>query len=156
MNLLVVLASVFILVVWLITLQRIAFEREQALAAEMKANASLAIAFEQQVSRALKAAEQVAAFVREQYRLQGRAIDLRRWVEEGVIREEMFTIISVVDEHGDIVSSSRSTGPVNYADREFFTAQRDARIDHLFISQPVFGRVSKRWLIPMSLRIEHA
>ena len=96
LNLLVVLASVFILVVWLITLQRIAFEREQALAAEMKANASLAIAFEQQVSRALKAAEQVAAFVREQYRLQGRAIDLRRWVEEGVIREEMFTIISVV------------------------------------------------------------
>ncbi len=156
LNLLVVLASVFILVVWLITLQRIAFEREQALAAEMKANASLAIAFEQQVSRALKAAEQVAAFVREQYRLQGRAIDLRRWVEEGVIREEMFTIISVVDEHGDIVSSSRSTGPVNYADREFFTAQRAARIDHLFISQPVFGRVSKRWLIPMSLRIEHA
>ena len=35
LNLLIVLASVFVAVVWLITLQRIAFEREQALAAEM-------------------------------------------------------------------------------------------------------------------------
>lgn len=155
LNLLLVLASVFIAVVWLITLQRVAFEREQTLAAEMEANSSLAIAFEQQVFRALKAAEQVAAFVREQYRRQGDAIDLRRWVEEGVIREEMFTIVSVVDEQGDIVSSSQNTGPVNYADREFFKAQRDARIDHLFINQPVLGRVSGRWLIPMSLRIEH-
>ena len=74
LNLLIVLASVFVAVVWLITLQRIAFEREQALTAEMKANSSLAIAFEQQVFRALKAAEQVAAFVREQYRRQGKAI----------------------------------------------------------------------------------
>lgn len=154
LNLLIVLASVFIAIVWLITLQRIAFEREQALAAEMQANSSLAIAFEQQVFRALKAAEQVAAFVREQYRRQGKAIDLRRWVEQGVIREEMFTIVSVVDEQGDIVSSSQATGSVNYADREFFKAQRDARIDRLFINRPVLGRVSGRWLIPMSLRIE--
>ena len=154
LNLLIVLASVFVAIVWLITLQRIAFEREQALAAEMQANSSLAIAFEQQVFRALKAAEQVAAFVREQYRRQVKAIDLRRWVEEGVIREEMFTIVSVVDEQGDIVSSSQATGSVNYADREFFKAQRDAGIDRLFINRPVLGRVSGRWLIPMSLRIE--
>lgn len=155
LTLLVVLASLFIAAVWLITLQRIAFEREQALASAMKSNSSLAIAFEQQVFRTLKAAEQVAAFVREQYRQQGRNIDLRRWVEDGVVREAMFTIVSVVDEQGDIVSSSEVTGSVNYADREFFTAQRDAQEDRLFISQPVFGRVSKRWLIPLSLRIEH-
>ena len=121
LNLLIVLASVFVAVVWLITLQRIAFEREQALTAEMKANSSLAIAFEQQVFRALKAAEQVAAFVREQYRRQGKAIDLRRWVEEGIIREEMFTIVSVVDEQG--ISSAvartlaRSTTPTASSSR---------------------------------------
>ena len=52
---------------WLVTLQRVAFEREQAVASAMQSNANLAIAFEQQVFRTLKAAEQVAAFVREQY-----------------------------------------------------------------------------------------
>lgn len=31
----------------------------------------------------------------------------------------MFTIISVVNEQGDIVSSSQETGAVNYSDRAF-------------------------------------
>lgn len=141
--------------IWATALQRIAFEREQALAAAKKANANLAIAFEQQVFRTLKAAEQVAAFVREQYRLHGAAIDLHAWVERGVIREAMFTIVSVVDEQGDIVASStpQAAGRVNYADREFFKAQRQADQDLLFISPPVLGRVSGRWQVPMSLRI---
>lgn len=154
LTLLVVLASVLVLCVWLITLQRITFERDQAMEAAMKSNASLAIAFEQQVSRTLKAAEQVAVFVREQYQQKGSDIDLRTWVEEGVIREKIFTIISVVDEHGEVVSSSQNNGPVNYADRDFFIAQRDARDDRLFISPPVLGRVSGRWMIPLSLRLE--
>ncbi|GIZ11319.1 diguanylate cyclase domain-containing protein [Pseudomonas sp. NCCP-436] len=154
LTLLVVLACVLILCVWLITLQRVAFERDQAMAAAMKSNASLAIAFEQQVSRTLRAAEQVAVFVREQYQQKGDDIDLRSWVEEGIIREKIFTIISVVNEHGEVVSSSQSNGPVNYADRDFFIAQRNARDDRLFINPPVLGRVSGRWLIPLSLRME--
>ena len=92
---------------WLVTLQRVVFEREQAIAAAMKSNTHLAIAYEQQVFRTLKAAEQVAAFVREQYLQKGPGIDLGRWVERQTIRESMFTIVSVVDETGQIVSSSQ-------------------------------------------------
>ncbi|PMR73670.1 sensor domain-containing diguanylate cyclase [Billgrantia endophytica] len=154
LNLLITLVCIVAIVgIWLATLQRIAFEREQAVAAAMQSNTNLAIAFEQQVFRTLKAAEQVAAFVREQYRQQGSGIDLRQWVEQRVIREAMFTIISVVNEAGDIVSSSQETGRVNYADREFFQAQHEGSGDALFVSEPVLGRVSGRWQIPMSLRI---
>lgn len=138
---------------WLVTLQRVVFEREQAIAAAMKSNTHLAIAYEQQVFRTLKAAEQVAAFVREQYLQKGPDIDLGRWVERQTIRESMFTIVSVVDETGQIVSSSQPTGRVNYTDREFFQAHRTAGEDVLFVSRPVLGRVSGRWQIPMSLRI---
>jgi PAS domain S-box-containing protein len=138
---------------WLVTLQRVAFEREQAVASAMQSNANLAIAFEQQVFRTLKAAEQVAAFVREQYLQQGTDIDLRDWVERGVIREPMFTIISVVNEQGDIVSSSQETGAVNYSDRAFFQALQRSERDELFVSEPVLGRVSGQWRIPMALRI---
>lgn len=138
---------------WLVTLQRVAFEREQAVASAMQSNANLAIAFEQQVVRTLKAAEQVAAFVREQYLQQGTDINLRDWVARGVIREPMFTIISVVNEQGDIVSSSQETGAVNYSDRAFFQALRRSERDELFVSEPVLGRVSGQWRIPMALRI---
>nr|WP_202796600.1 diguanylate cyclase [Hylemonella gracilis] len=141
--------------IWAMTLQRIADEREQAVAAAMESNANLAIAFEQQVYRTLKAAEQVASFAREQYLNHGDTLDLRRWETRGVIREAMFNIISIVDARGSIVRSSRLPLNVNYADREFFIAQRDITPDlaHdvLHVSQPVLGRVTNRWQIPMSL-----
>jgi len=143
--------------IWLVTLQRIAAEREQAVAAALKANGNLAIAFEQQVFRTLKAAEQVAIFVREQYQRQGSAIDLGQWAARGVIRESMFTIVSVVDASGAVVVSSRKiAGPVNYADRAFFRVQQGSREDVLFVSGPVLGRISGRWRVPMSLRITRA
>lgn len=139
--------------VWVTTLQRIAFEHAQARAAAMHSNASLAIALEQHVFRTLKAAEQVTAFVREQYLQQGTTLDLQRWIEHGVFREQLFTIVSVVDADGNIVRSSQKTGSVNYADRDFFRAQVAATDDVLFVDKPVLGRVSRRWQIPMSLRI---
>ncbi|MFA7679000.1 MAG: diguanylate cyclase [Pigmentiphaga sp.] len=140
--------------IWLTTVQRVASERAQAVLAAMKSNSNLAIAFEQQVFRTLKAAEQVASFVRDQYLQQGQ-LDLNQWVEKGVIREAMFTIISVVDETGAIIYSSQDgTSQVNYSDRAFFVAQREANgADVLFVNQPVLGRVSNSWRIPMSLRI---
>lgn len=146
-----------LVVIWFMTLQRIAHERAQAIASAMESNANLAIAFEQQVHRTLKAAEQVASFVREQYLNHADTLDLRRWETQGVIRDAMFNVVSVVDARGDIVRSSRLPLRVNYADREFFTAQRDvvpdlAR-DALHVSQPVLGRVTGRWQIPMSLGI---
>lgn len=139
--------------IWLTTFQRIGFERSQAIAAAATSNSNLAIAFEQQVYRTLKAAEQVAAIVREQYLQAGPGIRLGEWVEQGIIRETMFTIISVVDEEGNVLASSQGVGPVNYADREFFRVHRDAMGDDMFVSPPVVGRVSAALRIPMSLRI---
>lgn len=142
-----------IVLVWLATVQRIASEHKQAVAAVISSNSNLAIAFEQQVYRTLKAAEQVAAFVRDEYLQQGGKIDLRQWVEQGIIRETMFTIISVVDEHGDLVDSSHIRARANYADRPFFMVQRNSVGDELFINPPVVGRVSGEARVPMSLRI---
>lgn len=140
--------------IWLIVVQRINTEHDQAVSAAMRANSNLSIAFEQDISRTIKAAEQVAAFARESYLKHGVAPDLSHWVRQHVIREDMFTIISVVNEHGDIIASSQDTSPtVNYADRDFFLAQRSNTQDTLFISRPVLGRVSGEWRVPLSLRI---
>lgn len=152
----VLTSGVLIAGLWWLALHRITVERQQALAAALQSSAQLAAAYEQQVYRTLKAAEQVAAFVREQYLRQGASLPLAAWVQQGVIRESMFRIISVVDERGEIVSSSQVTGRVNYADRDFFRLQREGREDALFVSPPVLGRVTGSWQIPMSLRITRA
>lgn len=142
--------------IWSVAQYRIATDRQEALAGALQSSAKLAAAYEQQIYRTLKAAEQVAAFVREQSLRQGARLPLSAWVEQGVIREPMFNIISVVDERGEIVSSSQPTGRVNYVDRDFFRLQRESRGDALFVSPPVLGRVSGRWQVPMSLRITRA
>ena len=153
----VLVCSLAIAALWWGTLERIVLEREQAQAAAMKSNAHMAVAFEQQVFRTLKAAEQVAAFVRDQYLQHGSRIDLERWVQEQLIRDALFTIVNVVDAQGDIVvSSNQMAGQVNYADRDFFQAQQHSTADTLYVNAPVLGRVSGTWQIPMSLRISRA
>lgn len=145
--------ALLIAAVWGLLERRIDREREQALEVAMQANARQAQAYEQQIRRTLRAAEQVAAFVRAQYLRDGTRLPLADWVRQGVIREPMFKIVSVVDARGDLVLSSQTTGQVSYADREFFRLQREAREDRLYVSPPVLGRVSGRWQVPMSLRI---
>lgn len=152
-SLILVIFGLAIVGLWLALNQRITSERNQAVAAAMRANANIAIAYEQDISRTLKAAEQVMSFVRTQYLRQGATLDLRRWAQQRVIRDQAFTIISIVDEHGNIIDSSQDTGPINYADRDFFVAQRNDTQDALYINRPVLGRVSGQWRIPMSLRI---
>jgi diguanylate cyclase (GGDEF)-like protein len=138
---------------WLAFHQRVSFERHQAITAAMGSNANLAIAYEQDVDRTLKAAEQVMSFVRTQYLQQGPDVNLRRWIQDGVVRDEAFTIISIVDAAGNIIDSSQQTGAINYSDREFFTVQRDSQDDALYVNPPVLGKVSGEWRVPMSLRI---
>lgn len=145
--------ALLIAALWWNTQQRIAFERDQATGAAEQANANLAIAYEQQIERMLKAAEQVAALVRKNYLEHGTLRDLPQWSSEGVIRESMFRIISVVNAQGDIVASSEAASAVNYSDRAFFRAQRERTDDTLYINAPVLGRVSGQWQVPMSLRI---
>ncbi|TAN28212.1 MAG: diguanylate cyclase [Castellaniella sp.] len=152
-GLILAIFGLVIMALWLALHHRIASERSQAITAAMRANANIAIAYEQDISRTLKAAEQVMSFARTQYLQQGPTLDLRRWAQRRVIRDQAFTIISIVDELGNIVDSSQNTGPVNYADRDFFQAQRNDMRDALYINRPVLGRVSGQWRIPMSLRI---
>ncbi len=148
------LCALVVIGIWLTTYQRIDAERWQAEAAARDANLNLAIAFEQQVHRTIKSAEQVASFARDQY-LRG-TLDLGRWLDDRLIREDIFTIISVANENGDIVDSTQAGVQANYADREFFLFQRDSASDTLFVNPPVIGRVSGEVRIPMSLRISRA
>ncbi|WP_322996177.1 diguanylate cyclase domain-containing protein [Castellaniella sp.] len=143
--------------IWFAVTHRIYTEREQAVEAAMHANANLAIAFEQEIYRTLKSAEQVAAFVREEIVHRGDSLDLKDWLDRDIIRDSMFTIVSVVNADGVIVDSTLPTPPsVNYADRDFFLAQRHAQNDTLYISRSVLGRISGQWRIPLSLRINQA
>jgi len=156
-NFAIALFSIFLIgAIWVATTQRIHFERAEAIDGAIKVNSNLVMALEEQTVRTFKAAEQVALFVRHEYAMLGSSLNMAGYIEHGVIKEKIFTIISVVNEHGDIVLSTMGTGPVNYADREFFTFHRQHPNNELFISKPVLGRISGTRQIPMSIRIDKA
>lgn len=139
---------------WVFIVVESAGERANAVRAAVKQNSNLAVAYEEHIVRTLKGFDSTLQFARHEYRRLGRRMNLVDYIEEGVVDGQLFSILSVVDEHGDLVLSSKPFEPTNYADREFFRVHRDAQGPDVFhISKPVLGRVSGTWQVPMSRRI---
>lgn len=66
---------------------------------------------------------------------------------ENLARERVIQV-AVLDAEGTMVFSRLpSEGRLNFADREYFQIQRERGADDLYVSVPVFGRVTKQWAI---------
>lgn len=129
-------------------------ERREVISAAVKQNSNLAVAYEEHIVRTLKGLDGALLFMRHEYRRLGGRLDIGRYIDEGVIDGRLFSVLSVVDERGNIVLSNRPFEAVNYADREFFRAHRlHPGQDTFYISTPVLGRLSNTWQVPMSRRI---
>ncbi|MGV3627002.1 MAG: diguanylate cyclase [Betaproteobacteria bacterium] len=129
-------------------------ERSEVIASAVNQNANLAVAYEEHIVRTLKVLDSALLFARHEYQRQGKNLDIRRYIAEGVIDGNLFSILSVVDERGHVVLSSKPMESVNYADREFFRIHQLRRNqDTFYIDKPVLGRASNTWQVPMSRRI---
>lgn len=78
---------------------------------------------------------------------------LRRLVASAFPSLPSITLIGVIDERGDVVESLQEFAPTNIIDREFFKTHLQADTQRLLISSPVLGRVSGRWAITITRRI---
>lgn len=83
----------------------------------------------------------------------GTAIDIQEMLKSGVIISDIFNLYSILDGSGNIVLSSQNFQPGNYSDREHFWVHQQRDTGKLFISKPVLGRVSGKWSIQMTRRI---
>ena len=62
--------------------------------------------------------------------------------------------LRATDEHGDIRYGMNTLPPyTNVSDRDYFIRQRDNPNLGLFIGQPVYGRLSRQWIWPISRRL---
>lgn len=136
---------------WRMVLAEEKSEREELIAAAVKQNSNLAVAYEEHLTRTLKGLDSVLLFVRHEYLRVGRTMDVAKYVADGIIDDRLFSILSVTDEYGNVILSSKPIAPVSYADREFFSVHQLRRgRDDLHISVPVLGRVSGTWQVPIS------
>jgi hypothetical protein len=129
-------------------------ERDAVIAAAINQNTNVAVAYEENIVRTLKLLDGAMLFIRHEHQRLSAGMDIKRYIDERVIDGTQFSILSVVDEKGNVIRSSKPIDSVNYADRDFFRVHRlQPDQDALYIDKPVLGRVSNTWQVPISRRI---
>jgi signal transduction histidine kinase len=139
---------------WIGLYYKIQSERQMELDGAFKETANYARAFEEHTLRTVKGVDQIALFLEHEYEKEGSNINIARYVREGIFSNQPFMLLSIIDEDGELVSSSQVPFvPDNLKDREHFLVHRDHDSGQLFISKPVLGRSSGKWAIQMTRRI---
>jgi PAS domain S-box-containing protein len=148
-----IFALVLITIFWVGTTQRGYAEIAEARSSEFSKNANLALALDVQTNQLLKGIDQFLVLIKDQYEGAGPRIPLRRIVAPAFAASSSITFIGVTDANGNVVESLREFAPTNVIDREFFKKHQQEDTGHLLISEPVLGRVSGRWAITLTRRI---
>lgn len=129
-------------------------EKQKEMQAAVKETANLARAFEEHTLRTLRSADQATLFLKYQYERGGRTIDIPGYIRDGRLPGEPFIMMGVIDENGDLaVSSQVPFVSANFKDREHFKVHINNDSERLYISTPGLGRLSGRWTIQMTRRI---
>ena len=104
--------------------------------------------------RTFRSADQVIRFVQSRYLELGNRLDLAALIRQGVIDTEIFNQIGIIDAHGMYaLSNLPSSGPLDLSDREHFKVHVHQDSGQLFVSKPLVGRVSGKWSIQLTRRI---
>lgn len=149
-------ATAWVADVWWSTNRQIDDTQQRALVGATHEAASFARVFEEHTARTIQSADQAVQFLKNEYREKGRDVPLRQLVDDGVILDDIFNLYTIVGANGDILLSSKPFQPMNLADREHFRVHREQAKGGLFVSKPVLGRVSRKWSIQLTRRIDEA
>ncbi len=147
----VVLCLVILVGLWLAVFRALDHEREAALAEARRELDTLAAAFEAHVARTLRQTDQLALELKRSYPSGnlGRFSDVHAALDGSALLQ-----FSVIDEGGQLAwSSLPGFKRIDLSDREHFRAHVAADRGEPFVSKPVLGRVSGKWSIQVSRRI---
>jgi two-component system cell cycle sensor histidine kinase/response regulator CckA len=144
---------VLIAIFWIGTTQRGYAELAEAQSSEFSKNANLALALDVQTNQLLTGIDHFLLLIKDQYEGSTPRVPLRRLVAPAFSSLSSITFIGVIDARGDVVESLQEFAPTNIIDREFFKTHQQGDSQKLLISSPVLGRVSGRWAITLTRRI---
>lgn len=115
---------------------------------------SLSLLFKEHASRTVESTDQAIVYLRSRYNALGKQLDINRELKDGVAPSDTYNLFSVVDDKADIVLSTQSYKPLNLADREHIKVHMQSADMGLYISKPLLGRVSGKWSLQMTRRID--
>jgi signal transduction histidine kinase len=143
---------------WILTLYQLNEDRDQEYSDARRDAHALVRLFSEHATRTIEAADQAVIFLRHRYNSLGTGLDIQRELRDGLGPSDIYNLFTIVDQHADVVLSSQPFKPMNLADREHIRVHMQAQdgAEELFISKPVLGRVSRRWSLQLTRRINGA
>ncbi len=151
-------AFALIVAVWIAVALLIVKARSQAIAENYREEYASAAVFAEQATRTIRLLDSVMQLVAHELAKSPTPNRLKELADEKVINLDTLVLMSFVDAEGRTVGST--LGPdvkrTDLSDREHIRAQLDRRIDGLFVGKPVLGRVSGKWSIQLTRRVEDA
>ncbi len=152
-NLIVGFCLTLIGIIWSAVIVHGNFQQQEMIDNAIRQNSNLAMAFEEHTVRTIKGADAALLFLRREYARLGARIDIAKYVADGTIDSRLFIYLNVFDEHGISVARSHALKPATVADREYFSVHVGMDSGDLYIAKPVLGRVSQKWTIQLTRRI---
>jgi signal transduction histidine kinase len=147
--------SVFVLALLWIAVAALAEQdrrttREQALL-NLK---NLSRAFAEHTTKSLEGADQAVRFIRSEYLLHRDTLDIPAYLSARAVIDDDYHLLTVIGADGYVSHSSRPFTRVDLHEREHFRVHAEGRQDRLFVSKPVLGKVSGKWSIQITRRID--
>jgi PAS domain S-box-containing protein len=156
----VVGACLILAVVFILVQQAIKYEREDAFENAQDTNSKIVLSDEIRIRSLLASLDKVMLVVRKDLAVNPKLAgdEILQRLEDMKVDGEFNPRIFVVNAAGDVVLSPAhqngdSMHKINIADREFFQKQKFAMNDLLDVGEPVIGRFSGKWVVPLSRRI---
>lgn len=131
---------------------QISSEHKSMLQSLKQESNNLALIFEQNTERTASEIDRIIRYLRSSYERSNYQADWPLLVQEEFTLNRRTVQIAITDAAGMMITSSkmlRPEKPVDLSDREHYRVHADTggRVDMLFISKPVLGRVSQKWSV---------
>jgi PAS domain S-box-containing protein len=118
--------------------------------------ANLGIAFREHIGRTLTALDQIMLAIKAEHEADPERFDLPKWLDHSGFLAGLAMQVTLVDADGQIRATNLGLpgGPVNVSDRPHFRYHLDPAAAQPYVSAPVLGRVSGKWSIQVTRRLE--
>ncbi len=128
-------------------------EYRQTIAGAYKDATNYSRIFAEHTARTLQSVDQLGRVVKRMMETSPPPYNLRQFVEDDIMKAGLVIQVAAVDARADVIASTQDFTPVNLADREHIRVHMQQDTGRVFVSKPVKGRVSGKWSIQVSRRV---